>query len=147
MIFLHDATIERLNNILSRINNELEMAEYINCSEISDSYDNFADYYKNHSKVKSQPDSELIKLSGIEKSYYYQIKKGSKKPSRDKVIRLCIGAGMSLQETIHALELNEDAIFYPRNRRDIIISVAIKQNASVIDTNLLLDKYNEKPLA
>ena len=143
---MYEATIEKLNKILSKINNELEMAEYINCPEISDSYDNFAEYYRNHPSVKSHPDSDLIKLSGIEKSYYYQIKKGSKKPSRDKVIRLCIGAGMSLQETIHALELNEDAIFYPRNRRDIILSVAIKQHASVIDTNLLLDKYKEKPL-
>ena len=92
-------------------------------------------------------DTEIIDASGIERSYYYQIMKGTKNPSRDKVIRLCIGTGLTLRETTRMLELSEHATLYSKNRRDIIISVAINQHISVIDTNILLDKYNEVPLS
>ena len=115
--------------------------------KVTDSYKTFVEYFRSLENVKELSDSEMIKLSGVEKSYYYQIMKGTRNPSRDKVLRLCIGAGLDVEETTRALELNESAILYPMNRRDIIISVAINQHASVMDTNLLLDKYNEKPLS
>ena len=73
--------------------------------------------------------------------------KGSRSPSRDKVLRLCIAAGLDLRETTRALELSGNATLYPKNRRDIILTVAINQSASVDDTNLLLFKYGEDPLS
>ena len=91
--------------------------------------------------------SELIQKSGLERSYYYQVMKGTRSPGRDKVLRLCIAAGLSLRETTRALELSGNAPLYPKNRRDIIITVAINQSASVDDANLLLYKYGEEPLA
>lgn len=139
----------RINNqteILSQIDTELEIEEYIKRANKTDSFNNFSDYFWSLPEVNAISDSTLIKLSGIEKSYYYQIKKGKRNPGRDKILRLCIGAELSLQETIKALEMSECAILYSRNRRDIILSVAINRHLTVIDTNLLLDKYKEKPL-
>ena len=72
--------------------------------------------------------------------------KGKRHPSRDKILRLCIGAGLTLRETTRALELSENAPLYPKSRRDIIITVAINQSTTVIDTNLLLFEYGEKAL-
>lgn len=144
---MDEKTTKKLADILSHIDNELEMQKYMNHHKVTDSYRTFVDYYKSLSNVKKLSDSELIKLSGVEKSYYYQIMKGTRNPSRDKILRLCIGAGLSIEETTRALELNECAILYPMNKRDIILSVAINQHASVMDTNLLLDKYDEKPLS
>ena len=143
---MNEYKIKNQTDILSQINSELEIEEYMKKNESSDFYDKFSDYFWNLSKVNSLSDSNLIKLSGIEKSYYYQIKKGKRNPGRDKILRLCIGAGLTIQETTHALEMSECAILYSRNRRDIILSVAINRNLTVIDTNLLLDKYKEKPL-
>ena len=115
--------------------------------KITDEYKTFIKYYRSLPQVQALTDSDLINLSGIEKSYYYQIFKGTRNPSRDKVLRLCIGAGLSMRETTRALELSQLAPLYPKNRRDIIISVAINQHASVLDTDTLLDKYNEEPLS
>ena len=69
--------------------------------------------------------------------------KGTRKPGRDKLLRLSIGAGLTLRETTRVLELSEMATLYPKSRRDIIITVAINQKLNVIDTNLLLDQYGE----
>jgi hypothetical protein len=51
-----------------------------------------------------------------------------------------------MKETTRALELSENAVLYPRNRRDIILTVAINQKAGVDEANLLLYKYGEEPL-
>ena len=144
---MDEKTTKRLAGILSQIDNEVEMQKYMKYHKVTDSYKTFVEYFRSLENVKELSDSELIKLSGVEKSYYYQIMKGTRNPSRDKVLCLCIGAGLDVEETTRALELNESAILYPMNKRDIIISVAINQHASVMDTNLLLDKYNEKPLS
>ena len=73
--------------------------------------------------------------------------KGTRNPGRDKVLRLCLAAELTLRETTRALELSGNAVLYPRRRRDIIITVAINQKTGVINANLLLDKYGEEPLS
>ena len=78
--------------------------------------------------------------------HHYQVMKGTRSPGRDKVLRLCLAAGLNLKETTRALELSGNAVLYPRKRRDIILTVAVNQMADVDDTNLLLFKYGEKPL-
>lgn len=141
-----DSTTRNLADILSKIENTDEMERFFYNPKITDSFDSFTAYYRSLTEAKGLTDSELITKSGIEKSYYYQIMKGSKNPGRDKVLRMCIAAGLTARETTRALELSGNAALYPKNRRDIIISVGINQKASVDDINLLLDKYNEECL-
>ena len=141
-----DSTTRNLGDILSKIDNTAEMEKYFDNPKITDSFNSFIDYLRSIIEAKKITDSELITKSGIEKSYYYQIMKGSRNPGRDKVIRLCIAAGLTNRETTRTLELSGNAPLYPKNRRDIIITVGINQHASVDDINLLLDKYKEEPL-
>lgn len=144
---IDESTTKKLTDILSKIDDTKAMENFMDNPKVTDSYKSFTEYFRSLPAVKKITDSELITLSGIEKSYYYQIFKGSRNPSRDKVLRLCIGAGLSMRETTRALELSQLAPLYPKNRRDIIISVAINQHASVLDTDMLLDKYSEEPLS
>lgn len=143
---MNGSTTKKLDEILSNIDNESEMKKYMDNPKVTENFNSFLEYFHSLSKVTKIPDSEMIKRSGIEKSYYYQIMKGTKTPGRDKILRLCIAAGLTLRETTRALQISKEAILYSKNRRDIIISVAINQKASVIDTNILLDKYGELPL-
>ena len=144
---IDESTTKQLNDILSKINDTKSMENFMTNPKITDEYKTFIKYFRSLPQVQKLTDSDLINLSGIEKSYYYQIFKGTRNPSRDKVLRLCIGAGLSMRETTRALELSQLAPLYPKNRRDIIISVAINQHASVLDTDFLLDKYKEEPLS
>ena len=143
---MEKSTTKELADILAKIHDTKEMEKYLELSKVIDSNENFREFFFNLPVVKKYTDAELISLSGIEKSYYYQIKKGTRTPSRDKVLCLCISAGLSLKETNRALELNECAPLYPRKRRDIIITVGINQKATLIDINILLDKYGENLL-
>ena len=140
------STTGKLAEVLATIDNTQDMEKFMEQPKVTDSFKTFPEYYRSLSKVKETADSALIELSGIERSYYYQIMKGKRHPSRDKILRLCIGAGLTLRETTRALELSENAPLYPKSRRDIIITVAINQSATVIDTNLLLFEYGENAL-
>jgi len=143
---MDESTTKELADILSGIQDEKKMEQFMSHPKITDSYKDFLSYYRSLPSVQALSDSELIERSGIEKSYFYQIMKGTRKPSRDKLLRLSIGAGLTLRETTRVLELSEMAPLYPKSRRDIIITVAINQKANVIDTNLLLDQYGEEAI-
>ena len=107
----------------------------------------FSSYFNSLRSVKDQKNSDIIRNSDIEKSYYYQIIKGKRIPGRDKIISLCIGAGLNQEETSYALILNENAPLYMRKRRDRIIAFALKERLSVTETNLLLDEMKEMMLS
>ena len=143
---MDETTTKKLTDVLSNIDNTRDMEKFMEQPKVADSFKNFPDYYRSLPAVQQAESGELIQKSGLERSYYYQVMKGTRQPGRDKVLRLCLAAGLSLRETTRALELSGNAILYSRSRRDIILTVAVNQKAGVIDANLLLDKYGEEPL-
>ena len=143
---MKDSTTSNLAKVLSNIDSAHEMEEYMDLAKVKDSCQSFPDYFRSLDAVQEMDSGELIRNSGLERSYYYQVMKGTRRPGLDKVLRLCLAAGLNLKETTRALELSGNAVLYPRKRRDIILTVAVNQMADVDDTNLLLFKYGEKPL-
>ena len=112
---MDETTTKKLNAILSGISGTSEMEEFMKLPKITDSYKTFYEYFRSLPQVKEATDSDLIKKSGIERSYYYQIIKGTRNPGRDKVIRLSLAAGLSLNEATRALELAGCAALYPKS--------------------------------
>ena len=143
---MDETTTKKLNDVLAGIDNDRDMEAFMTEPQVTDGFRTFTAFYLAQSREKNLVDTDMIRKSGIEKSYYYQIVKGSKRPGRDKVLRLCLAAGFSLRETTRALELTENALLYPKRRRDIILTVAINQHASVDEANMLLHKDGEEML-
>ena len=141
-----NSTTGQLADILSEIDSTKEMEQYLETPKVADSFHSFPEFFRSLPAYGAMDSGDLILQSGLERSYFYQVMKGTRSPGRDKVLRLCLAAGLNLKETTRALELSGNAVLYPRNRRDIILTVAINQKAGVIDTNLLLTQYGEKPL-
>ena len=144
---MDESTTKQLESILANIDSAKQMEEFMECPKVADHFRSFPEYYQSLPEVRAAQGSELIEKSGLERSYYYQVMKGTRSPGRDKVLRLCLAAVLDLRQTTRALELSGNAVLYARNRRDIILTVAVNQKAGVIDANLLLDKYGEEPLA
>ena len=48
--------------------------------------------------------SDLVKLTGLDRTYTYQIMSGRKNPSRDKVIAICFALNMSFEDTQQLLK-------------------------------------------
>ena len=142
---MEESTTSNLAKVLTNIDSAQEMEQYLELPEVVNSCP-FPEYFRSLPAVREMDTGELIRSSGLERSYYYQVMKGTRSPGRDKVLRLCLAAGLNLRETTRALELSGNAVLYPRKRRDIILTVAVNQMADVDDTNLLLFKYGERPL-
>lgn len=83
-----------------------------------------------------------IQNSFIEKHYAYQIFSGKKTPSRDKLIMICIGIGVNLQQTQRLLSKIKAAPLYPKDPRDSVIIFGILHALSVMDINVLLYEKN-----
>lgn len=81
---------------------------------------------------------EVVRRSGIERSYGFQLFQGTKRPSRDKVIQLAIGFGMDYDETQELLKHSRHSSLYPRFRRDAAIIFSLNKHLSFTETQELL---------
>lgn len=91
--------------------------------------------------------AEVFNRSGIKKQYFYEILNGERQnPSRDFLIQLCIGMGLSLSETQEFLKYSGAAPLYARNRRDSVLIYCFQRGLSIVDTDIKLDECGEEPL-
>lgn len=91
--------------------------------------------------------SAVLKKAEINDIYGYQIFSGKRRPSRDKLIELCIGMELSLDEVQSLLKGSGFPALYPKFKRDSIIINCICEKKSVVETNDLLFDYGENLLS
>lgn len=107
---------------------------------------NIPDYLNRLIEKKGFTKADIIKRSGIDRVYGYQILNGTKTPSRDKLIQIAFGMRLDINEVQKLLKYNGFAALYAQNRRDSIIIFAVKEKLTVIELNILLDEKSEKIL-
>ena len=97
-------------------------------------------------KNLSLPD--LMKSSGINRNYGYNIINGKRlRPSRDKVLALCVAASLSVEQTQEALSIAGVAQLYYKRERDVRIAAALNEGIEdVLSLNILLEKNGMEPL-
>jgi hypothetical protein len=81
---------------------------------------------------------ELFARSSISSSYGHEIIKGTKHPTRNKIIQLAFGMRLELTETQKLLWLSRHATLDSLFRWDAVIIDAIEQKYTVTKTNLIL---------
>jgi len=87
---------------------------------------------------RAVPRVEVIRRSGIDRSYGFQIFQGAKNPSRDKLLQLAIGFDMSYAETQELLKVARSSSLYPRFKRDAAIIFCINKHLGFTETQALL---------
>lgn len=90
--------------------------------------------------------SAVLLRSEINDIYGYQLFAGSRKPSRDKLIALCIGMELTLDRSQQLLKATGFAPLYAKNKRDSILIFGIQNKQSVFEINNALYEHNEKTL-
>lgn len=138
---MKDETTNRLAGILKEVESKEAALEF--------SKNHSMDYGKLHNYindyiVKSGVDiGVMIEKSGISTNYVYNILNGrTKKPGRDKVLALCIGVGMNLDEINRGLQIAGHNRLYPKNPRDIYISYCINKGLKDVTLiNLELEEH------
>ena len=90
--------------------------------------------------------ADIIRRTSISAPHVYQTFSGERIPTRDKLIALCFGMNLTVDETQTLLKYTGYAPLYPRSTRDSVIIAAIKNGESVIRCNITLDELNLSPL-
>ena len=82
--------------------------------------------------------ADVIRDSHLEHAYVYQIFKGEKKPSRDKLIAIAFGLHLNAEETQRVLKLGGCSELYARVGRDAVILFAVSRGMGIGETDELL---------
>ena len=88
----------------------------------------------------------LAKQSGMSEVYLHQVFAGRRNPSRDRLLCICVGLGITLDETQRMLTQGGYAQLYPRTRRDAIISYGVVHQLPLGEINDKLFAEQEKTL-
>lgn len=90
--------------------------------------------------------AELARKAGISEVYLHQVFSGKRRPSRDRLLCICVSLCASLEETQELLRKTGYAQLYPRIRRDAILIYGILHGISLDKINLQLFNKGEKTL-
>ena len=88
----------------------------------------------------------LARRSGMSEVYLHQVFSGRRKPSRDRLLCLCIGMKATLEETQELLKQVGYAPVYLRLKRDAIIGHGLLHHTPLAEINDKLFSANEKTL-
>ncbi len=129
-------TTRNLSRILENTSEQKDADGFVQSAQ----FQYFYQYFNSFMADSSKSVTDVIRSSGISRNYVYNIINGDKKhPGRDKVLALCIGAGMNYTQTQRALEISGLAALYPKDERDVRIAIAINQGMeNVMEVNDLL---------
>lgn len=132
---------EELLKRLGKIRNKSDLKVYIDNHGLESNDKQVADYILEICSQKDYKKSDIIKNSDIDRTYGYQILSGFKRPSRDKLLQLCLGNKFSKEETNKALTIANWGILYAKNPRDSIIIYGFNNSLNLVDTNLILHEH------
>ena len=136
-------TTDELMNELLKANN---IGEYLKENSQYMVSDELSTYLNNIIAKKGLVKSELIKKTEFSEVMGYQIFSGTRLPSRDSLICICIAMNMTLDETQAMLKIAGFATLYPKAKRDSIVIKGISEKKTVAHINEELYNCEEKTL-
>lgn len=101
-----------------------------------------SEYIKTHKLTKST----VIKDAEISEIFGFQVLSGTRNPSRNTLLSLCIAMKMTLDEVQFALKIGKYAPLYPKYKRDSIIILGIRNGHGVCHINNELYDNGEETL-
>ena len=138
-------TTSELHKILKKIKNGQELENYIKNELPPQDSMTFHAYYNSYLERHRLEKAKVIQVSGISRTYAYQILQGEKNPSRDKVLALTLAAGMDLKNINQCLKLAGMNALYEKVRKDAIILFALNRELGILEINELLYEMGEEP--
>ena len=90
--------------------------------------------------------AELARRAGISEVYLHQVFSGRRTPSRDRLLCLCVGMGVKLEEAQTLLKRAGYAQMYAKFKRDTIIMYGIAHKLDLSEINDKLFTENERTL-
>lgn len=99
-------------------------------------------YLKELIEKKGYSKARVIRDSGINRRFFYNILSDKRKPSRDYVLRILMALQIPLKDVQWLLRATSYAQLYARDKRDSVIIYCMNHQNSVEDCNTMLEKVN-----
>lgn len=143
----NDLISKSTDDLRTELKSNKKLQRFLEENEKEFIHPNISEDLHNLIQEKGISKSELAKRSGMSTVYLYQLLNGTRFPSRDRLICLCIGLSCFLEETQEILKSNRFAALYMKVRRDAIISFGIQNRCDINEINDLLYENNEETLS
>ena len=118
-----------------------DIEDYLSDNKSSFLSEALPEHLKKLLSQKNLTRAEVARRAQLEKAYVYQIFSGERMPSRDKLITLAFGLGLSADETQTMLKISGYKELYARSRRDSVMLFALNQNNTLLEVNEMLYKH------
>lgn len=105
-----------------------------------------AEYLQQLLDEKGLGRSKVVREAGLNDTFGYQIFKGTRKASRDKVLQLAFAMHLGLRETDRLLQAAGANELYCKNRRDAIIIFAVQKGYTLQKVNEELYRFGEEAI-
>lgn len=136
-------TTEELLAILKKSPN---ISDYFDCAETELVNCTIGAYLNQIIEQKQLDIPTIIRRSGLDRTYCYQILSDGKHPSRDKVLALCFSMKLDFAEVQQLCKATGYPILYARIERDSVIIFSLQKHVSLTDVNELLYDLGHKEL-
>ncbi len=153
LIVLSEKMIEKETDELKKIlgsTHPEDFKEFLedNKDSMAESPSAFHSYVKSVLKKNGLSQQEAFLYADIPERYGYKLLSGEKHTrQRDVILRICFGAGMSLEETQKALRKYGMPELYPKVPRDaMLMTLFNKRPNSIIEMNRFLVTNKLQPL-
>lgn len=138
--------MEKVKRSTKEMQNELDQCDDIDAF-LSNNAEHFLDmdvsqFLEQYLRLHRLEKSEVIRRSGLNQVYAYQIFSGTKHGNRDKLLCIAIAAGMSVEDVNRLLAAGDRASLYPRVVRDALIEFALNHHYTVAQADDLLYEHD-----
>ena len=109
----------------------------------------FGDFIKEKIKGSGLKQQDVFLAADVPERYGYKLLSGEKHTTdRDRIVALCIGARLGLEETQKALKLYGMAELYPKIPRDAVLMIALNSGCKdVHEVDALLKGHGMEVLS
>lgn len=134
------------DDLIGELTSKPSFEAYLHANEPFFSEKGVAELLAQLYETKDLTKAELARRASISEVYLHQVFAGRRNPSRDRLLCICIGLGITLEETQRMLTQGGYALLYPRTRRDAIISYGLVHQLPLGEINDKLFAEQEKTL-
>ncbi len=138
---------KRTEDLLKQLRKEnMSYENYLQNHQDSFIQNDLSEMWKEMLEESSLKKSDIINSAEIGYTYFYDIVRGDKLPSRDKVLRILVAMKTNLEKVQKVLRIYGWAALYPKIKRDSIIIYAINHDYTVYELQELLSSNSEEKL-
>lgn len=126
------------SSLLNRIIRGRDLKKVLEANDDSFAEQTVSAYLRELCEARGQVPEQIIKRSQIDRTYGHQIFNGTRIPSRDKLIQLAFGFGLSLEETQTLLKKAGKSMLYAKVKRDAVCIFGLSHAMDMMEVQDLM---------